>query len=397
MLAACVMMIYLFMAVLFFFTDLSYPVQYDYIIVGGGPAGSVVARRLVDEGAKVLLIEAGDATQYDLGGTDYYSAPLTRFDIPLLWPSISKSSSFQWSGFNSTKVLLTKGLGGCGVSSGLIYMRALASDIGNWNVEGWTWKNVLGKYQSLESFIPSANTSSASGVNEVAWFHGGAGPIVTSTQQYIDKVASFFVSAAANSGLSLVDDFNDPSVSRAGAGIYHVNTVRGRRDSAARALLGPLLTSSGKRPNFFLTLNATVLRVMLTKETVFSSDLSVVAESYRAVGVEYRQGLSDEIKTAYLTSGPSKPEKEGSMDTEGRRHVVLTAGAVMTPKILLNSGVGSKVALDAAGIPLKVSSPQVGRNLQDHPAVGMVFTLEDSIAASKFGEWLLSLYLLTCY
>jgi hypothetical protein len=94
---------------------------YDFIIVGAGPAGSVITSHLITGGAKVLLLEAGTNTQYDLGGSDYFGGPITKFDIPLLWPSISHFDDFYWHGFNLPNVLIAKGLGGCGIHNAMLY------------------------------------------------------------------------------------------------------------------------------------------------------------------------------------------------------------------------------------------------------------------------------------
>ena len=84
------------------------PIGFDFIVVGGGPAGSVVTRSLVDAGARVLLLEAGPATQYSIGGDDIFGGPITRFDVPLLWSSIPKD--YFWTDFNIPQVLIAKAL-----------------------------------------------------------------------------------------------------------------------------------------------------------------------------------------------------------------------------------------------------------------------------------------------
>jgi len=185
--------------------------RHDYIIIGGGPAGSLLARRLSDHtGINVLLLEAGLGTQYSLAGKDFFGGPVTRFDIPLFWPTATSVDDFQWDDIplpqpptgswnhnhnhnhNSDEdadsaafsISLCKGLGGCGIHNAMIYIRALPWDIRQWNltadgsgrdsssvsgagdhkrpggdiVEGadvhgdWTWDRVLAHYKELERF-----------------------------------------------------------------------------------------------------------------------------------------------------------------------------------------------------------------------------------------------------
>ena len=223
--------------------------QYDFIVVGAGPAGCVLSRKLVDAGASVLLLEAGEATQFDLGGTDYFGGPVTRFDIPFLWSSIISYGKFSWPG-----TLLAKGLGGCGIHNAMIYLRALKSDIDGWALPGWRWLDFLRAYKQLESFATSGDAP-------VPTFHGIDGPIRTSRPTFIDGISSEFVSSAVQAGLPLLADFNDPDIPREGVGYYHFNIRGGTRDSAARTMLTSLLTS--RTHKFKLQLRSTVTRVLL--------------------------------------------------------------------------------------------------------------------------------------
>ena len=106
---------------------------YDYIVVGAGPAGSVITRKLVDAGYEVLLLEAGKETQHDLGGSDRFGGPLTRFDIPFLWSAIPEFHEYHW---DLPEGMIAKGLGGCGIHNAMLYIRALRIDFIKWNVSG---------------------------------------------------------------------------------------------------------------------------------------------------------------------------------------------------------------------------------------------------------------------
>ena len=107
--------------------------HFDYIIVGAGPAGSVITRKLVDAGYDVLLLEAGKETQHDLGGIDRFGGPITRFDIPFLWSAITKFHEYHWE---LPEGMIAKGLGGCGIHNAMLYIRALKTDFMRWNVSG---------------------------------------------------------------------------------------------------------------------------------------------------------------------------------------------------------------------------------------------------------------------
>ena len=401
MLVFCLILAVFFARVMFSETAYkSEPDSFDFIVVGGGPAGSVMARRLTDRGASVLLLEAGSNTQYDLGGSDSFGGPISRFDIPLLWSSLSSFADFSWQGFNIPNVLLAKGLGGCGVQNAMMYVRALASDIESWNVPGWTWDVMMTTYKTLERYTPSDEENSATNIAQADYhsYHGTDGPIPTTRSQYIDEIAPEFVSAAVQSGLKLTRDFNAPE-GRVGVGYYHFNIEGGIRASASRAMLGPII--NGQKPNFLLQLKAEVTKVLLvelpqiiknstatptsTGSTPTSSSnpspaIDPLHAHYKAVGVEYTQdGVT---KTAYLKSLTLPSMSKMGIDFSKVRSVILTAGALLTPKILMNSGIGPKEVLLKAGVKVRVENENVGQNLQDHPSVGVTALLSPTLAAS---------------
>lgn len=345
--------------------------QYDFIVVGAGPAGCVLSRKLVDAGASVLLLEAGDATQYDIGGTDYFGGPVTRFDIPFLWTSITSYGKFSWPG-----TLLAKGLGGCGIHNAMIYLRALRSDIDGWNLPGWRWMDFLRAYKQLESFA-------VMGDEPVPPFHGVDGPMRTSRPTFVDDISPEFVSSAIQAGIPFMEDFNGPDVAREGVGYYHFNIRGGTRDSAARTMLTSLLSS--RTHKFKLQLRSTVTRVLLQEPGESSHGkhraigraycISSMLVFMCGVGVEYES--EGGLKTAYLRVN-SVPSYLNSFPSGC---VILTAGSLNSPKLLMMSGIGPPSTLKDFGIPSLVASDGVGSNVQDHISVGLSYRLDPAAIA----------------
>ncbi|MCU1681587.1 MAG: alkJ [Amycolatopsis sp.] len=297
---------------------------FDYVIVGAGSAGCVLANRLsADPAARVLLLEAGGEDDAD------------AIHIPAAFATLFKTK-YDWN-YETVEQKHTgkkeywprgKMLGGCSSINAMIYIRGNRLDYDGWRdshgAEGWGFDDVLPYFKRAE-----ANQRLGGPL------HGTDGPLHVEDRRFTHELSSAWVDSAVNWGLKRTDDFNGES--QEGAGLYQVTCKKGARWSTADAYLRPALS----RPNLTVRTNAQATRVVL--------------EGNRAVGVSYLQNGVEQTARA---------ESE----------VLLSGGAINSPQLLLLSGIGPAEHLREQGIDVAVALPGVGENLHDHPASGIVWS-----------------------
>jgi choline dehydrogenase len=311
--------------------------EYDYIVVGAGSAGCVLANRLTAGGEhRVLLLEAGGGDrspwiQVPIGYGRTFNDP--RFN----WmyqaqpdPALDNRSAFWPRG---------KVLGGSSSINAMVYVRGQPADFEDWRAAGnpgWSWSELLPYFRKLEDHPWGASE-----------FHGAGGPVhVSDVSASVHPLCTTFLEACTRVGIAPTRDFNGAQPE--GAGLWQVTIKDGVRVSSADAYLRPIR----RRANLDVRLRAHVTRVL------FSAS--------RAVGVEYLRGGTPQQARA-------------------RAEVLLAAGAINSPQLLELSGVGDAQLLRQFDIPLIADSPAVGRGLQDHLAVSYFYrsrvpTLNDQLA-----------------
>ena len=300
--------------------------EFDHIVVGGGSSGCVAAARLAsDGGARVLLLEAGHSHRHPL------------LDMPPgIFKMINGSKFMRYHKTTPQAHLdgrshdIPQGnvLGGGSSVNAQVYMRGRPSDYDAWHEilrgnndgVGWSWSDVLPHFRGMEANNRLNNE-----------LHGTGGAMLVSDPGYINEMSRWFVQAVQALGEPFNPDFN--GASQRGVGFYQFMNRHGKRSSAAYAFVAP----QEKNPKLDVRLHCAVRRILI--------------ENGRAVGVEY----TDKAGTLHRVSASSE--------------VVVAAGALVTPKILMLSGVGPAGHLLEHGIDCKMDLPGVGQNLIDHPEV----------------------------
>jgi choline dehydrogenase-like flavoprotein len=290
---------------------------YDYIIVGGGSAGCVLANRLSeDPSIKVLLIEAGGPDTNMLFRMPAGFAKMTKGVASWGWSTVpQKHLNGRVIWYTQAKVV-----GGGSSINAQLYTRGNAMDYDAWKTEagceGWSYRDVLPYFKRSEDNQRLVND-----------YHGYGGPLGVSYPVNPPPISFAFLRAAQEAGIPFNDDFN--GAVQDGIGHYQLTTRNAERSSTASGYLGPVRS----RPNLTVRLNTPTLRILV--------------ENLRAVGVEV--GNSGRVETV-----------------QAEREVILSSGAIGSPRLLQLSGIGPADALAAAGIAVVHDLPGVGTNMQDH-------------------------------
>lgn len=302
---------------------------FDYVVIGSGSAGGVVAARLSEDPTiRVLLLEAGPVDDDEM------------IRMPIGFSALFKTK-WDWNYETTPQKHLAgrraywprmKALGGCSSMNAMIYIRGNHGDFDEWRdaygATGWGYEDVLPYFKKAEGNTRLGDP-----------FHGTDGPLHVEDPTYAHPLNSAFQESAVSAGLKHTDDFN--GAQQEGVGTFQLTTRKGRRWSVADAYIRP----AQERPNLTVRTEAFVTRIVL--------------DGTRATGVAYRRHGEDVVVRA-------------------EAEVVLSGGAINSPQLLMLSGIGPGAHLREMGIDVAVESSGVGQNLQDHPVSGVVSYTKDT-------------------
>jgi len=312
--------------------------EFDFIVVGSGSAGGIVAARLSeDKSVSVLLLEAGRRDNHPF------------MSMPIAFPKIATSRFYTWPfeaepeptlNGRRLSVLRGKTLGGCSSINAMINVRGNRRDFDLWRqqgLDGWGYADVLPYFKRLEASWRGPGP-----------YHGKDGPVRNVPVDYAEAMFPYIQQAAINMGLPVCSDQNADS--QDGISRIELTTNFGRRASSARAYLHPAMS----RPNLTILTKAHVTRVLL--------------DGRRAIGVEYlRNGKLEKVHAA--------------------REVCLSGGSYHSPHLLMLSGIGPAEHLKSVGVEVAHDLPGVGQNLLEHPNLLNIYRAKGELGLTRFLRW----------
>ncbi|TGR28006.1 choline dehydrogenase [bacterium M00.F.Ca.ET.141.01.1.1] len=312
--------------------------NFDFIVVGGGSAGCVLASRLsADPANRVLLLEAGNS------GRD------PSYDLPFIAGKLFEFERNNWAfrsqpqkNLNGRSMYFPRGkmLGGSFIFNGAQYIRGNRSDFDHWRQlgnAGWSYDDVLPYFTKSESYEGGESA-----------YHNDCGGLPVGKPPTVSPLTAPYLEACRQAGYRLNDDFNGPE--QEGFGIYDFNIRGGRRVTTAKAFLRPAM----KRPNLRVIVNALVSRIVI--------------DEARASGVEFF-------------------ENGGIRRASATREIVLSAGSFNSPKLLMLSGLGDAEDLQSHGIAVVNDLRGVGKNLQDHVNASVAYEATQPVSLARTLRW----------
>ncbi|KAG6916148.1 hypothetical protein DXG01_008299 [Tephrocybe rancida] len=323
-------------------SDIPANVRFDYVIIGGGTAGNVVANRLSEDNkVNVLVLEAGPSNNGVIAS-----------EVPFLAPELTQPSPYEWNYTTTTQPGLAgraipypRGhiLGGSSSTNWLVYTRGSSEDFDRYakvtGDNGWSWNSILPYFKKSEKWTAPADNHNITGQFNPA-VHGFKGDVAVSLPGFPTPIDQRVIEATTQAGDDFKFNLDFNSGKPLGLGWAQTTINDAVRSSSATAYLAPQFM---KRKNLFVVVNAQVSRVLQTSNGN--------TPAFR--GVEFRQSSGGPLQTVTAA-----------------KEVILSAGSVGTPHILLNSGIGNAKSLQSVGIKALVNLPDVGQNLADHPVVG---------------------------